>query len=121
MSTDEKMSRLITQVLRATYSGSIRWDVAEPPASMTRATDSFVPLFFSAHYKNTDIVVYEERSKYWTDEDTYSWTSNIHFGVVVGGVVISDYAQYSPALRELFEQAKKDASNIDSLLDNLLD
>lgn len=121
MSTEDKMSKLIVQVLRSTYSESIQWSVSEPPISLTRATESFIPIFLTARYKKTELAVYEERSKYWTDEENFSWSVNIHFGVFVGNVVISDYAKYSPALSELFEAAKKSASGIDSLLDDLLD
>ncbi|AXA52903.1 hypothetical protein ACNT2N_24005 [Pseudomonas thivervalensis] len=121
MDSDEKMSKLIAQVLRATYSGQVRWEVSEAPPSLTRATDSFIPLFLKAIYKGHDLVVYEERGKYWTDEDTFNWSTALHFGVVIGSIVVSDYARYSPVLRELYEEAKKNASNLDSLLDNLLD
>jgi len=121
MDSDEKMAKLIAQVLRATYNGQVRWEVSEPPVNLTRATDSFIPLFLTAVYKGHDIVVYEERGKYWTDEDTFNWTASLHFGIVIDLIVVSDYVKYSPVLRELYEEAKKNASNFDSLLDNLLD
>lgn len=121
MDTENKISKLISQVLRSTYAGAVRWDVGDPPASLTRATDSFIPLYLTARYKGSELVLYEERSKYWTDEDTFNWSTSLHFGVIVGRVVVSDYSRYSPVLQELFAEAKRKASNIDSLLDNLLD
>ena len=121
MDTEDKLSKLISQVLRATYSGSVQWEIQDAPLSLTRGTDSFVPLYLTAIYKGSELALYEERGKYWTDEDTFTWSTSIHFGVVVGGTVISDYSRYSPVLRELYEQAKRRASNIDALLDNLLD
>ncbi|MFJ4444747.1 hypothetical protein ACIPZ8_22000 [Pseudomonas sp. NPDC089422] len=121
MNTDDKMLRLVEQVLKATYKGEVGWRAEQPPVSLTKATENFVPIYLEARYKGKTLVVYEQREKYWTDEDIFNWTTTLHFGVLVGDVFVSDYSQYSPMLRQLFEAAREKASDIDSLLDDLLD
>jgi len=118
---DSKMAKLVGQVLRATYSNEINWRIEEPPRSLTRATDNFIPLYMRARYKGGVIALFELREKYWTDVDSSSWSNSLHFGVVVGDTLVSDYSEYSPMLRQLFEAARDSASGIESLLDNLLD
>lgn len=121
MSTEDKASRLITQILRATYSGSIAWQLSSPPASLTRATDSFIPLYLEAEYKGKTIVIYEERYKHWTDEENFTWGAGIRFGFNVGGTVVSDVVKWSPLLRKLFEAARDNAADVDSIIDDMLD
>lgn len=121
MNTEDKMAQLVEQVLKATYRGEIQWRIEQAPPALIRATDNFVPIYLEARYKGKNLVVYEQREKYWHDEDNSNWTSSLHFGVEIGGMVISDYSQFSPMLRQLFEVARNNASNIDSLLNDLLD
>lgn len=121
VNTEDKMSKLVGQVLRATYSGDVSWRLESPPTSLTRATDNFIPVYLEAVYKGKRIVVFEQREKYWTDVDSSSWTTVLHFGITLGDTVLSDYSEYSPMLRQLFEAAKDNASNLDSLLDDMLD
>jgi hypothetical protein len=121
LSTEDRMSKLIEQVLKATHRGDVAWRVGRAPVSLTRATDNFVPVYLEATYKGKVIVVYEQREKCWTDEESFNWTSSLHFGIEVGDIVMSDYSQYSPMLRQLFEAAKNKASGLDSLLSDLLD
>ncbi|MBC3438962.1 hypothetical protein HU735_26440 [Pseudomonas sp. BW16M2] len=121
MNTEDKMAQLVEQVLKATYRGDISWRVDQPPPSLTRATDNFVPVYLEARYKGKNLVIFEQREKYWHDEENSSWTNSVHFGVEVAGIIVSDYSQYSPMLRQLYEVARNNASNIDSLLNDLLD
>lgn len=121
MSTEDKASKLVGQVLRATYSGSILWRLSSPPASLTRATDNFVPVFLEADYKGKVIVVYEERYKHWTDEENFTWGAGVRFGVFLGNTVVTEFVKWSPLLRQLFEAAKNNATDVDSLIDNMLD
>ncbi len=118
---EDKASKLLGQVLRATYSGSISWRLSNAPVSVTRATDNFVPVFLEADYKGNVIVVYEERYKHWTDEENYTWTSGIRFGLYVDGAVVTEFVKWSPLLRQLYEEAKKNASGVESIIDNMLE
>ncbi len=121
MKLDSKVAKLIEQLLRATYTNEVNWRIDEPPRSLTRATDNFIPLYMYARYKGNKVVLFELREKYWTDVDSSSWSNSLHFGIVVGETLVGDYSEYSPMLRQLFEAARDSASGIDSLLDNLLD
>ncbi len=121
MNTEDKMTKLVGQVLRATYDGDVAWRLESPPHSLTRATDNFIPVYLEARYKGVKVVLFEKREKYWTDVDSFSWTSALHFGIPVGDTVVSDYSEFSPMLRQLFEAARDSASNLDSLLDDLLE
>lgn len=121
MSKEDKLSKLLAQILRATYLGAVDWEMTSPPFSLTKNTDNFVPTFLFAHYKAAVIVVYEERGKHWTDEDSYSWSTSIRFGFMVSGEVITESVRWSPVLGQLYDAAKQHASGVDSIIDNLLD
>lgn len=121
MNSEDKISKLLAQILRATYSGKVDWELSNAPASLTRNTDNFVPIFLQATYKGSEIVVYEERGKHWTDEESYNWSTSIRFGFVVSGSVMTESVRWSPVLGQLYDAAKKHASGVDSIIDNLLD
>lgn len=88
---------------------------------MTRATDSYIPLFLEADYKGKVIVVYEERYKHWTDEENFTWGAGVRFGFYVGQTVVSEFVKWSPLLRKLLEAARDNAADVDSIIDNMLD
>lgn len=121
MNMEDKVSKLLAQILRATYSGKIDWKLSNPPVSLIRNTDNFVPTFIQATYKGSEIVVYEERGKHWTDEENYNWSTSIRFGFIVSGGVITEPVRWSPLLGQLYDAAKKHASGVDSIINNLLD
>lgn len=121
MSTDDKMSKLLAQILRATYSGKVAWELLNPPVSLTKNTDIFVPIFLGANYKGSEIVIYEERGRHWVDEDNYNWSTSIRFGFMVSERVLTESIRWTPVLGQLFDAAKKHASGVDSIIDSLLD
>jgi hypothetical protein len=121
MSTEDKISKLLAQILRATYLGTVPWELSAAPLGLTKNTDNFVPTFLRANYKGSVIVVYEERGKHWTDEDSFNWSTSIRFGFIVSGEVITESVRWSPVLGQLYDAAKKHASGVDSIIDNLLD
>ncbi|MFJ2970751.1 hypothetical protein [Pseudomonas fulva] len=121
MNTEYKLSRLVEKMLRATNSGEVSWRIDNAPRPLTLATDNFIPLYLEARYKGNTVCLFELREKYWTDVDEFNWTTSIHFGIVIGDRLVSDYSEYSPMLRQLFDVAREKASNLDALLDDMLD
>ncbi|WP_430317828.1 hypothetical protein [Pseudomonas nitroreducens] len=116
-----KTERLILQVLRDTSKGDVNWQVGDPPESLIRGTDNYIPLYLEAKYKGKDIAVYEVRYKYYRDEDDWSWSADVKFIMLSGDVVVLETDSYSPALSQLFTAARSDAAGLDDLLDDLLD
>lgn len=120
MNTDYKLSMLVEKLLRATNNGEVSWRIDSAPRALTLATDNFIPLYLEARYKGSAVCLFELREKYWTDVDEFSWTTSIHFGIIIGDSLVSDYSEYSPMLKQLFDVAREKASNLDSLLDDML-
>lgn len=120
MSTDYKLSQLIEKILRATNNSEVKWRIDNAPRSLIFATDNFIPLYLDAKYKGSTVCLFELREKYWTDVDEFNWTTSIHFGIIIGDRLVSDYSEYSPMLRQLFDVAREQASDLDSLLNDML-
>lgn len=121
MNTDRKLSRLVEKMLRATNGGEVSWRIDNPPRSLTFATDNFIPLYLEARYKGNTVCLFELREKYWTDVDDFNWTVSIHFAILIGDRLVSDYSEYSPMLKQLFDVALEQASDLDAILDDMLD
>lgn len=122
MNTDSKTTLLLTKLIRETSSGKVRWEVRDAPKSLNQATEQVVPLYLQTEYKGKILGLYEVRSKYFHDEDVFSWSEGIGFCIVDDQQrVIWESTQYSPALKDLFDTAREQASGINGILDDLLD
>ncbi|MGU1815657.1 hypothetical protein ACSEP3_06775 [Pseudomonas aeruginosa] len=117
----DKIEKLMMLVLRGTSEGAVKWVSTKAPDSLTRATEDFISVYLEAEYKGRILAVYEVRSKYYRDEDEWSWTSGVKFAVVREGVVVYETSSYSPALRQLFAAARHNAADVDKMLEDLLD
>lgn len=121
MNTDSKAVKLITKLIRETASGKVQWEVTEPPSALNEATESVVPIYLQAKYKDVIIGVYEIRTKGFYDEHDFYWSESIGFCIVdPKGRVVWEANEYSPALLDLFNTAREQASGIDDILDDLL-
>ena len=121
MSTENKTAQLITKLIRETAKDNVKWEVEEAPRSLNYETESSVPLYLQAEYKGKLLGIYDHRSKHFTDVDEYYWSESIGFCIVdTDGRVIWESNEYSPALLDLFNTAREQASGIDDILDDLL-
>ncbi len=117
MSIDNEKDQLITQLTRATITHNIKWDVVQPPFAFTNATENVVPLFLQTRYKGTCIGVYEVRYRDFIDEDTFFWLEDLGICIIHdNGAVIWSFEKYTPALNELYQMARQQASGLSNLL-----
>lgn len=117
MSASTEKDLLVTQLIRETVSGSIVWQVLTPPYSLCQATENVVPLYLECQYKGARIGVYEVRQKNFTDVDEYYWSENLGICIVnEQNIVVWQAEEYSPALRELFQMVRHQASGIRNIL-----
>jgi len=108
---------LVTQLIRETISGAASWQLVTPPYSLGQATENFVPLYLECQYKGARIGIYEVRQKNFTDVDEYYWSESLGICIVnEQDVVVWQAEEYSPALRELFQMARHQASGIRNIL-----
>lgn len=122
MSIDKKIEKLAVKLTKETYSDSITWSNEKPPAGLTKGTDDIFPIYLECEYKGIDIGLYTRRYKYYHDEFEYSWSEDV--GICVTGdhgQILWEYEERSPAVINLFEAAKEQASGINDILNDLLD
>jgi len=116
MSSDDQIERLLMQLVRETSVGNVRWSLTEPHYFLNNATDDLVVANFGASYGDLSVGVYEARYKYWRDEDEFYWCSEIRFSVAKYDSLIVDYRKSSAALQQLYEMARTQVMDFDSLL-----
>jgi hypothetical protein len=122
MSTESKAAQLITKLIRETAKGNVKWEVEDAPRSLNNETEQSVPLYLQTKYKGKVLGVYDLRTKHFTDEEVFHWSEGIGFCIVdERGRVVWENQERSPALLDLFNTAREQASGIDDILDNLLD
>lgn len=121
MNTDTKTAQLITKLIRETAKGNIEWEVKDAPDSLNYETEQSVPLFLQTEYKGRLLGVYDLRIKSFYDEHAFYWSEGIGFCIVdKAGRVLWESNEHSPALLDLFNTAREQASGIDDILDDLL-
>lgn len=121
MDTESKTAQLITKLIRETSKGNVQWEVRDAPRALSQATEQVIPLYLQTQYKGKFLGVYEVRTKSFYDEHDYYWLEGLGFCVVDNqGRVIWELKEYSPALRDLFDTAREQASGINDILNDLL-
>lgn len=123
MPSDSRITRLILQLTKATVDKGIKWKKTDTPRSFTFGTDDTIPFVLRADYKGQSLAVFERRYQdYNAEDDSSYWTGDDVLGIVdPKGVLIWEYRENSSALTNLVQVAKESASNIDSILDSLLE
>lgn len=122
MSTESKTAQLITKLIRETAKGNVKWEVEDAPRALNAETEQSVPLYLQTEYKGKTLGVFDLRTKYFTDVDEYYWSEGVGFCIVdERGRVVWESRESSPALLDLFNTAREQASGIDDILDGLLD
>lgn len=117
MNTSNEKEQLVTHLLRESISGAVSWRVVKAPYSLSQATENFVPLYLECLYKGARIGVYEVRQKNFTDVDEFYWNQNLGICIVQDPeTVVWQAEEYSPALRELYQTARHQASGIRNIL-----
>jgi hypothetical protein len=122
MASDEKITKLILQLTKATVNKEIKWKNSRIPLSLFVGNDDVIPFFLSVEYKGTNIALYEKRYKdYNPEENSTYWTGNDALAILgSGGEVLWEYRENSSALSNLITVAKESAANIDAILDSLI-
>ena len=121
MTTESKTAQLITKLIRETAKGNLNWTVKDAPKALNRETEKSVPLYLQTEYKGKNLGVYDLREKSFYDEHDFYWSESVGFCVVDDyGRVVWEANEYSPALQDLFNTARQQASGIDDILDDLL-
>lgn len=122
MSTENKTASLITKLIRGTAKGLIKWEVKNAPGSLNFESERSVPLYLQTKYKGKLLGIYNIRAKHFYDEHAFHWTESIGFCIVDRmDRVLWESDEYSPALQDLFNTAREQASGINDILNSLLD
>lgn len=122
MERENRITKLITTLDRATIAGYVKWKAEQPARSLVHGTDDIVPMFFQAEYKGRLFAVYERRTREYDGErDLFYWTSNNYFAILdaVGNVVFE--TAHSMALHSLRNTISAQVADVDKLLEDLLE
>ena len=117
MTTNNRKDELITLLLRDTLNSSLTWSVETAPYSLRQATEAYVPLYLTTTFRGTYIGIYERRNKHFTDVDEFYWMETLGICIIQGADdVVWQVEENSPALLELYELAREQASGLNDLL-----
>ncbi|MEJ8675691.1 hypothetical protein [Chromobacterium amazonense] len=123
MNLDEKMTALIVKLNKLTSQKKISWIVKEPPRTLLRGTDDHIPLFVKAKYKDRHFAIYQHRYQDFSVEfEQLYWCEKIVLAIVdIEDHVLWEVREQTSALYDLFDTIRRQISNIDSVIEDLLD
>lgn len=122
MSFKEKLSQLLTALIKLTLNDEIQWEATNPPDSITKGTDDIVPIYYETKYKDNHIAVYEQRIKWFhADIESFYWSEREVFAVLDNKKRILWKTGEFPAIVDLLNTVKEKSIKIDDLLSNLID
>lgn len=120
--TDEKITALLVKLNKLTSLDQIIWRVEDPPRSLSKGTDDYIPFFMSASYKGQTFGLYQQRYQAYDGErDRFYWSERIAFAILDPEErILWEIVRYSSALADLFETARRKVANVDGIIDDLL-
>lgn len=122
MESDEKTTALLVKLNRLTSLGQIEWSVEEPPRTLSRGTDDYIPFFLAARFKGQRFALYQQRyQSYDGERDRFYWLEQVVLAILdTADRVLWETSRPNSALYDLFETARRKVANVDGILDNLL-
>lgn len=122
MATDKQIISVISKLNRLTQEGKIEWERMHPPESLTIGTDDKIIDFFTSHYKDKNIGLYEERYQdYDPDYDRTYWTSVWELAFFSNEWEIDWVFPRKPGIFELLESVRYQVAGVDTIIDEFLD
>lgn len=122
MITDDKISKLIADLTKATISGSLKWEMRRPPSALVEGTNDVFPAYFQVKYKHQHLGIAKRRFKYFTDFDEFSWRESVVLIFLdFSQQIIWEYENEGFSLTNLFSAIQKSSVDIDSLIGGLID
>lgn len=122
MIPDEKITNLLVKLNKLTSLGQLQWEVQDPPRTIARGTDDFIPLFLTTTYKGQRFGLFQQRYQWYDGEhDRFSWSEQLVLAILDNQDRMLWETHQSSALHDLFETARKKVSNVDKLIDDLLE
>lgn len=120
--SDEKTTALLVKLNKLTSLGQLQWHVEDVPHTIARGTDDYIPVFMTATYKGSRFGLFQQRYQtYDGDHERYYWSDRIVLVILdFDGRVLWETSKYSSALSDLFETVRRKISDIDGILDTLL-
>jgi hypothetical protein len=120
---NNKATSLVISLSKLTAKGDIKWKVGDAPREFTRGTDTTIPLFLEASYKDQNFALYQKRFEEFSGElERFYWTEKIVLALLnaAGNVAVWETSEPWAPLSDLFEAARRKAANIDGVIDALL-
>lgn len=122
MTIESKATQLIVSLTKETSKGMIKWDIKPVPNGLDHGTDDLFPLYFQANYKGQRIGIAQRRRRTFNiDYERFFWEEAIVLVLIdASGRILWEFSEGSSALWNLFELVRQKATNIDGILDDLL-
>jgi hypothetical protein len=122
MKTIDKNQALILHLNKLTLSNAIEWGVDDPPRTIVTGSDDHIKLFLTTKVKEQDFGLYLANERIYDGEtDEFYWGERLHLILLDSDDrVLWEFRELSAALWDLFNSARRKASNIDSIIDSIL-
>lgn len=115
--------KVIQRLLKQTQQGEIDWKRRSPAPYfpyLIEATNDKVDVVYYAEVNGQNLALYEERYRYFTDEDTFYWSTRICLDVVSSmGERLWQFPS-SIYLNDLLAAAAYKAANVPKILEDLM-
>ena len=122
MKPTDKNQALVLKLNKLTLSSEIAWEVEEPPRTIVTGSDDHIKLFLTTEVKGQDFGLYLANERIYDGEtDEFYWGERLHLILIDrDDRVLWELREHSVSLWDLFNSARRKASNIDSIIDSIL-
>lgn len=117
-----KEVKLVVKLNKLTDEGKLKWDVLDPPSSISRGTDDYVHIYYETEYKNNYFALYILKEKNFSGEyETFYWVERYKFIMLDSeNRVVWESTQAASALPDLLETIREKSSGIEDIFNSLL-
>lgn len=120
MSEQNQLIRMVAHLNELTQENKLQWQsVYEPSSSIYLGRDKIIGAVFESEFSGKHLRIYEEQSKYWHDEESYSWSPRLVFAFVDINGNNEWESPNVPGLYDLFESVRYQSAGVNEFLNNM--
>ncbi len=120
MATNREYTQLVSKLTELTQSKQIEWNRNASPASL-QSPDNKVDIVYVTDFKDKKLRLYEERYKYFTDEDEFHWADRVILEFIDQ---FNRHVWQFPEIRtiwDLLRAVKYEEAGVDSFIKQILE
>lgn len=120
MAEQNQLIKMVAHLNELTQENKLQWQSTyEPSRSIYLGRDKIIGAVFETSFNGKELRIYEEQSKNWHDEESYTWYPRLVFAFIDANGNNEWESPDIPGLYDLFESVRFQSAGVNDFLKNM--